>query len=666
MSRLKRLLVEAHQRSLWQALVIYLGASYAVLEAVQLFRDEFGLPDWLLPVALALLLIGLPVVIVASLAKQEVYGDEVPEEHAEAAAEEDRRLRLFTWRTAGLSFMAALAVWGVVAAGLLLFGGYGPVRTDERPSVAVLPLVNRSGLEEDMYFTDGIHDEILTQLSKISGLSVRGRTSVMEYRDSPKNLRQIGEELNARYLMEGGVQRAGATVRINVQLIDAENDEHVFVDTYDRELSVENLLAVQREVALRVADALEATLTAQEREQIEKVSTHNLEAYDYYFRARHEFYKYTPEGNALAIELLEKALVFEPEYALAHAGLSLCQSQMLMRSWSYDAEWLTKAVGSARAALEIDPDLAEGYFALGFTYEMRGMYEEMEEAMRAVLALNPNHAHAHDGLADVTLSQKGLLDDALREYGIARRLDPFLLPAASNEIRTLLYKGRYHEALRKVREMLETWPQHQEPRALMGDILRERGEHRAAIESYSTAIAADWGLFGVSSLVGRAVSYLSLGDTAACERETRRLAEMSNDSQRAKAEHNYVEGLIDLKQGRTREAISRFEEALSVPVLFDYMWSPRYGRALGEAYLADGQARAAAEVFDEMFRAYPFAKTLLYHKGNALEAAGDTAGAVAAYREFMEAWKDADEDAPLLVDAEARLVKLSRQGSERD
>jgi TolB-like protein len=309
MSRLKRLLVEAHQRSLWQALVIYLGASYAVLEAVQLFRDEFGLPDWLLPVALALLLIGLPVVIVASLAKQEVYGDEVPEEHAEAAAEEDRRLRLFTWRTAGLSFMAALAVWGVVAAGLLLFGGYGPVRTDERPSVAVLPLVNRSGLEEDMYFTDGIHDEILTQLSKISGLSVRGRTSVMEYRDSPKNLRQIGEELNARYLMEGGVQRAGATVRINVQLIDAENDEHVFVDTYDRELSVENLLAVQREVALRVADVLEATLTAQEREQIEKVPTDNLEAYDYYFRARHEFYKYTPEGNALAVELLEKALV---------------------------------------------------------------------------------------------------------------------------------------------------------------------------------------------------------------------------------------------------------------------------------------------------------------------------------------------------------------------
>jgi TolB-like protein len=268
MSRLKRLIVEAHQRALWQALVIYLGASYAVLEAVALFRDEFGLPDWLLPVALVLLLVGLPVVVVTALAKEEVYGDEVPEEHAAAAAEEDRRLRLLTWRTAGLSFMAALALWGVVVAGLLLVGGYGLAPPDERQSIAVLPFDNFSPDLDDAYFADGIHDEILTQLYKISGLSVRARTSVMEYRDSPKNVRQIGEELNARYLMEGGVQRAGETVRINVQLVDTETDEHVFAEAYDRALSVENLFAVQREVALRIADALEATLTPAERGRI--------------------------------------------------------------------------------------------------------------------------------------------------------------------------------------------------------------------------------------------------------------------------------------------------------------------------------------------------------------------------------------------------------------
>ncbi|MFC1661666.1 hypothetical protein ACFL3S_09480, partial [Gemmatimonadota bacterium] len=197
---------------------------------------------------------------------------------------------------------------------------------DGRPSIAVLPLENRSGLEEDGYFTDGIHDEILTHLSRVSGLSVRGRTSVMEYRDSPKNLRQIGEELNARYLMEGGVQRAGETVRINVQLVDAEADEHVFADTYDRELSVENLLAVQREVALRVASALETTLTAGEREQIETLPTTNLAAYDYYLRGQEYWRRPGNDNRRIAKESYREAIELDPEFALPYAALSLVYS----------------------------------------------------------------------------------------------------------------------------------------------------------------------------------------------------------------------------------------------------------------------------------------------------------------------------------------------------
>jgi hypothetical protein len=131
MSRLKRLLVEAHQRSLWQALLVYLGASYAVLEAVTLFRDEFGLPDWLLPVALILLLVGLPVVVVTSLAKEEVYGDEVPEEHLKAAAEEDRRLRFLTWRNAVLGVVGVVVLLATSAGGYmgLRAAGIGPFGT---------------------------------------------------------------------------------------------------------------------------------------------------------------------------------------------------------------------------------------------------------------------------------------------------------------------------------------------------------------------------------------------------------------------------------------------------------------------------------------------------------------------------------------------------------
>ena len=118
MSRLKRLIIETHQRSLWQALLVYFGASFALVEVVDIFIERFGLPSWLFPAAVALLVIGLPVVIVTSLAREEIWGDDVPEEHAAAAEEEDRRLRLLTWRTAGLSFLVALALWGVIAAGL--------------------------------------------------------------------------------------------------------------------------------------------------------------------------------------------------------------------------------------------------------------------------------------------------------------------------------------------------------------------------------------------------------------------------------------------------------------------------------------------------------------------------------------------------------------------
>ncbi|MHC4065222.1 MAG: hypothetical protein ACYSUI_12105 [Planctomycetota bacterium] len=125
MSRLKRLVVEAHQRSLWQALLVYLGASFAVLEAADLLIERFGLPEWLFPVAFALLVVGLPVVVVVSLARKEVYGDEVPEEHAEEAAAEDRRLRFLTWRTAGFAFVGALAVWGVALSVWVLAGGSG-------------------------------------------------------------------------------------------------------------------------------------------------------------------------------------------------------------------------------------------------------------------------------------------------------------------------------------------------------------------------------------------------------------------------------------------------------------------------------------------------------------------------------------------------------------
>ncbi len=452
MSRLKDLIHEIHRRSLWQVLGIYVVGGWIAFQVAQTLTEGLGLPAWFPGLALGLLIVLLPVVLATAFVREGVggprpAGEPLPETAAEPSVDEARgaRQRALTWRNAGFAFVIALGVWGVVATGWMLFGRRADESAPavERPSVAVLPLVNRSGLEEDVYFTDGIHDEILTQLSKISGLSVRGRTSVMEYRDSPKNLRQIGEELNARYLMEGGVQRAGETVRINVQLIDSQADEHVFVDTYDRELTLENLLAVQREVALRIADALEATLTAEEREQIEKVPTENPEAYDYYLRGLEYFGRpgIRPENYRNGQRMLERAVELDPSFALAHATLSSLHAAA--HEWGIDRseERLRQARAAAERALEIDPDLSSAHYALGQCYFAVRDYELALEEVEIAERGRPG-----SWLRAMILKRQGKWEEALASLEQALALsprEPFLL---ENLGYTYLSLRRYEEA----------------------------------------------------------------------------------------------------------------------------------------------------------------------------------------------------------------------------
>jgi serine/threonine-protein kinase len=459
MSRLKRLIVEAHQRSLWQALVIYLGASYAVLEAVALFRDEFGLPEWLLPVALILLLIGLPVVIVTSLAKEEVYGDQVPEEHAAAAAEEDQRLRRFTWRTAGLSFMAALALWGVVAAGLLLFGGYGPTAEEEtRKSIAVLPFDNLSPDPENEFFTDGMHDEIIAHLSRIADLKVISRTSVMEYKDRSENLRAIAEQLGVTNILEGTVRRANGRVRITTQLIDALADEHLWTEVYDRSLS--DVFAVQSDVAGQVAAALRAELTVAERERIEEIPTDNLEAYEFYLRGM-EYYRrpgYLAENYRSAQRMWEQAVELDPSFALAHARLSIVHSFIYWERWDFTEERLRLARAAADRALELDPDLPQGHLALGYYYYwgFRAYDQALEELAVAEQGL-PGDADLLTARGAIYRRQ-GKWEEAIANLQRAAELDPRVAYLFADLGDTYRILRRYDEAERSYDKALAIEP----------------------------------------------------------------------------------------------------------------------------------------------------------------------------------------------------------------
>ena len=199
-----------------------------------------------------------------------------------------------------------------------------------------MPFAHRSSNQDDIYFTDGVHDDLLAQLAKIGAFKVISRTSVMEYRDTTKNLRQIGEELDVGAIMEGAVQRSGDRVRITVQLIDAQHDEHLWAETYDRRLTTDNLFDIQTEIAQAIAIAMQSTLTDSEIASFSRAPTENLEAYELYLQGRRFTLGSTSVGISLtgyqtAIQLYEEAISKDPRFALAFVGLA---EAPLTNSWS--------------------------------------------------------------------------------------------------------------------------------------------------------------------------------------------------------------------------------------------------------------------------------------------------------------------------------------------
>lgn len=442
MSRLRRLIGEVHRRSLWQVLLIYMGGAWVAFEIVQTLTEGLALPPWFPAFALVLFIIGLPIVIATACVREDATPATSTVEPEAGAADakaaealrEDmaRRHRFLTWRTAAASFVVALAAWGLVAAGWLLFSsgavpGTGGEGDDvRRPSVAALPFVNLSGREEDAYFTQGIHGEILTRLQKIGGLRVLSRTSVMEYGDSPKNVREIGRELNAGYLLEGEVLRAAEEVRVNVQLIDSRTDEHVWADTYDRALSIENLLDVQSEIAQRIALALRAELTPEERARIQARPTENLDAYQAYLRGRYYMHlpHFTVENLVRAFEEFQRAVELDSTFALVHAELAKAHAQEVYFWVDASQEQRELATLAMERAVRADAESPHVRLALGLhhLWVNRDAQRALEEIARAEEGM-PNNPSVFQARAKVYELQ-GKFQEAIDEYRKALELSP--------------------------------------------------------------------------------------------------------------------------------------------------------------------------------------------------------------------------------------------------
>jgi TolB-like protein/Tfp pilus assembly protein PilF len=323
--------------------------------------------------------------------------------------------------------------------------------------VAVLPLVNMTSDPNDEYFADGMTEEMISTLSNVSGLTVISRTSTMQYKGAKKNLVDIGRELGAGTLLEGSVRKAGNRVRITIQVLDAREDKHLWAQSYDREL--QDIFAVQSDVATNVADALKVKLLDREAAQIKKKPTENTEAYLLYLKGRDYWNKRSEIAVRKAIEFFQLAIDADPDFALAFVGIA--DSWGVLQSWRYvsSAEAAPKMKQAVLKALRLDSTSAEAHatYALELAlYEWK--WEEAELGFKRAIELNPNYGSAHQWYSYSVLRFARRQDEELKEALKALELDPLAPVMSLNVSQTLYYREEYDRAIEYCEKALSIDP----------------------------------------------------------------------------------------------------------------------------------------------------------------------------------------------------------------
>jgi TolB-like protein/DNA-binding winged helix-turn-helix (wHTH) protein/Tfp pilus assembly protein PilF len=426
--------------------------------------------------------------------------------------------------------------WGLVAALVLLLGvtaawwGFGD-RAAEMPattaahSVAVLPFVNRSASEEDAFFVDGLHDVLVTHISKIDSIKTISRTSVMQYRDTNKTIPEIAQELGVTTIMEGGVQRASDTIRINVQLIDAASDEHLWVQIYDRQLTAANIFAIQSEIATTIADSLRARLSPAEQQRLETVPTENLVALEAYFHGKQRMAKRTTGALTESVDYFQQAIELDSDFALAYVGLADSYLLQIQMSGLTSDEMFPKVEAAIDRALELDDQLGEVHVTLGRLQWVKRDFAAAEMAFKRALELNPNYANAHF-LYAIFLRRVGRPEEALARIRKAQQLDPLSAMINMSVGSALRDVGLSDEALAQYKKAIEIDPAFAGAyRGIARIYYGVSGQLDEAAAWYRKAIALDPGHGGGLAELG--FLYLDLGDEQQAERWISRSIELA-------------------------------------------------------------------------------------------------------------------------------------------
>lgn len=419
---------ELKQRKVYRVALGYAVVAWLVIQISATVMPAYHAPEWILPIFITAVALGFPVALVLAWAFELKGGviEKTPEPAGALSTANKRRVLVLA--TMGL-IISALAVGGywiwhpwrnASAAKSMAASTPSESSTVVTPaipekSVAVLPFANLSRDPDNAYFATGIHDEIVTRLAKITELKVISCTSTQRFKSAPDDLPAIAKELRVANIMEGSVQRYADQVRVNVQLIKAENDAHLWADTFDRKLT--DIFAVESEIARTIAETLQAKLSGEEQRQLNRRDTTSPEAYGFYLKGRYYWEKRTGQNVKKAMEQFQQAADKDPNYALAYAGLADCYLLLEDYLGTPASETYPKAKAFAERALQLDSSIAEAHTSLGYVYTNLWQWEQAEEEFRRAIKLSPNYATAHHWYS-LLLLDLGRIDEAMARSNV--------------------------------------------------------------------------------------------------------------------------------------------------------------------------------------------------------------------------------------------------------
>ena len=477
---------ELKRRNVYKVAVAYAVVGWLIAQIATQIFPFLEIPNWIVRLVIVLIAIGFPIALVIAWAFEATPEGIKRTETADAmpATSEHKKHAWIYVVIAGAAISMALFFLGRYTVGNKTTAA-APNELSAK-SIAVLPFDNLSRDPDNAFFAEGVQDEILTRLAKVADLKVIARTSTQKFKSAPENLPDIAKQLGALNVLEGSVQKVNDQVRVNVQLINALTNAHLWAEIYDRKLT--DIFAVESDIAKTIADTLQAKLTGSEKTAISKEPTANTEAYELYHKGRSLWGKRTGDNIPKAIAFYEQAITRDSNYALAYAGLSAAYILSPFYAGADRRDASAKAKEAALKALRLDPNLAEAHLALGkvFFFSEIDLAGAMREYKRAI-ELKPNDADAHHWYGNDTLSALGQFEEAIAEGKRSVELDPLSIVINVDLGVTFYYAHRYDDAARQLRKTLEIDPTSFYTHYNLGILLQVTGDLSGAIAEYEKA-----------------------------------------------------------------------------------------------------------------------------------------------------------------------------------